>query len=56
MSEINIMPPGHNLTDDDQARCWACWREAKARFFAGPPRRGRTLNRVYGEILGDNHQ
>jgi hypothetical protein len=56
MSEINRMPPGHNLTDDDQARCWACWGIAKARFFNSPRRRGRTLNTVYAEVLGDLHQ
>lgn len=56
MSEIHAMPAGHNLTDDDQSKCWACWNLAKQRFFGKPRRRGRTLNTVYSQLLMEYHQ
>jgi hypothetical protein len=54
---------GHGLDDEPQYvdgllmnRCNKCYQEAKKVFFAGPPRRGRTLVKVYNEVHAEAHQ
>lgn len=67
MSNINTYAgrTGHGLDDEPDYTangqlvsrdCNKCYREAKKVFFAGPPRRGRTLRSVYNEIHDNAHQ
>jgi hypothetical protein len=67
MSNIHHANAWHGLDDEPHEvvirgrvvgttnRCRVCWPEAKKAFFAGPPRRGRTLASVYNEIHQEAH-
>lgn len=66
MSNINHPNAWHGLDDEPNERevngrlirsnkCRVCWPQAKAAFFAGPPRRGRTLASVYADIHQEAH-
>jgi hypothetical protein len=67
MSNIHSANAWHGLDDEPHEivrngkivgftnKCVPCWNEAKTKFFAGPPRRGRTLAKVYGEVHQQAH-